>query len=111
MHTTSIQELADVLLAIKDRELMVRFLGEIMTPAEIETFALRWESVKLLHRGVPQREISKRLGISLCKITRGSRELKKASSAIRALLDQSGFAQKDETMQGGIDDQGIVERG
>jgi len=111
MHTPSIQELAEVLLAIKDRQLMVRFLSEIMTPAEIETFALRWEPVKLLHRGVPQREISKRLGISLCKITRGSRELKKASSAIKTLLNQSGLAKTDENIQGGVDDQGIVERG
>ena len=104
MHMTSIQELADVLLAIKDRKLMVRFLSEIMTPAEIETFALRWESVKLLHCGVPQREISKRLGISLCKITRGSRELKKDSSAIKTVLNQSDLAQTDENMQGGVDD-------
>ena len=104
MHSGSIQELAEVLLAIKDRQLMVHFLSEIMTPAEIETFALRWESVKLLHRGVPQREISKRLGISLCKITRGSRELKKAKSAIRTILDRYDYGTTDENMQGGVDD-------
>lgn len=102
MHSSAIQELAAVLLAIKDKQLMERFISEIMTPAEIETFALRWESVKLLYRGVPQREISRRLGISLCKITRGSRELKKASSAIKTLLDQYDLGTADENMQGGV---------
>lgn len=90
MTDTSIQELVDILMDIKDRELMRRFLVEIFTPAEVEAVVLRWELLKLLHQGVPQREISKRLGISLCKITRGSRELKKETSALKELLRRGG---------------------
>ncbi|MDR2143572.1 MAG: trp operon repressor, partial [Treponema sp.] len=37
--------------------------------------------------GMPQREIAKSLEVSLCKITRGSRELKKSGSAFRRILD------------------------
>lgn len=86
MGKGDIHELTEVLSHIKDKELMVRFLKELFTPAEIETFSLRWELVRLLEEGVSQREISRRLGISLCKITRGSRELKKSGSALKEVI-------------------------
>jgi TrpR family trp operon transcriptional repressor len=40
----------------------------------------------MLNDGIPQREISKALGVSLCKITRGSRELKKEDSVVKGIL-------------------------
>jgi TrpR family trp operon transcriptional repressor len=43
--------------------------------------------VKALNAGTSQREIAKNLEVSLCKITRGSRELKKPGSAFRRILD------------------------
>lgn len=103
MENISIHELADILVDIQDREFMVRFLSEILTPAEIDTLVLRWESVKLLNQGMPQREISKQLGISLCKITRGSRELKKHTSAIKQILNRSFWKEKPVNEQGGIE--------
>ncbi|MFW6293058.1 MAG: Trp family transcriptional regulator [Spirochaetota bacterium] len=42
--------------------------------------------MQLLEEGVSQREIARRLGISLCNITRGSRELKKPDSAFRQII-------------------------
>ncbi|MEA3223507.1 MAG: Trp family transcriptional regulator [Thermodesulfobacteriota bacterium] len=86
MDKGDIHELAEVLSRIRDKELMARFLEELFTPAEIGTFSLRWELVSLLNKGTSQREISKRLGISLCKITRGSRELKKGGSALKEVI-------------------------
>ncbi|HPN10625.1 MAG TPA: Trp family transcriptional regulator, partial [Spirochaetota bacterium] len=44
--------------------------------------------VKLLHEGMSQRKIAERLGLSLCKITRGSRELKKSRSPFKAMLEK-----------------------
>jgi TrpR family trp operon transcriptional repressor len=96
MKEKHIDALAEVLIGIRDKGFMVRFLQEILTPAEIETLVLRWELVKLLYKGVPQRQISQRLGISLCKITRGSRELKKEGSAIREVLQQSEETRTDK---------------
>jgi hypothetical protein len=46
--------------------------------------------VKEIARGTPQREIAKDLGLSLCKITRGSRELKKEGSPFRKMLELAG---------------------
>jgi TrpR family trp operon transcriptional repressor len=37
---------------------------------------------------VSQRKIAERLGMSLCKITRGSRELKKNGSAFKRVLSE-----------------------
>ncbi|MBN1637093.1 MAG: helix-turn-helix domain-containing protein [Deltaproteobacteria bacterium] len=83
----NISELADVICRINNVELMKRLLQEILTPQEIDTLVLRWELLKLLDQGLSQREVARRLGISLCKITRGSRELKKEDSAIKKVLN------------------------
>jgi len=83
-----LHEIADSLAAIGDAALIRRFLESLLTPREREEIAGRWELVKLLERGESQRHVAKRLGMSLCKITRGSRELKKRDSAFKAVLDE-----------------------
>ncbi|UCG62304.1 MAG: transcriptional regulator [Candidatus Zixiibacteriota bacterium] len=81
-------EITGVFADIKDTTTMKRLFKEIFTPAEIRDVALRWRLMKMLHRGVPQREIAAKLGISLCKITRGSRVLKARRSVSKKILDQ-----------------------
>ena len=66
---------------------MKKFFSEIFTPAEIQDVALRWRLMTMLHEGVPQREIADDLGISLCKITRGSKVLKDRGSVTKRLLE------------------------
>lgn len=51
-------------------------LFAILTPRERKAIGLRWRLVTMLAEGMTQRAIANRLGISLCKITRGARELK-----------------------------------
>ena len=89
--STTIKDIARLLVRIDDERLMTEFLTELLTPAEVHRIEQRWGLVKLLEEGVSQREIARRLGISLCNITRGSRELKKPGSAFRAILDQEEF--------------------
>lgn len=79
-------EIARVLSQFDDPVLLERFFREILTPKEVGDISSRWELVKLLENGVSQREIARRLGLSLCKITRGSRELKKNDSALRRVI-------------------------
>jgi len=66
------------------------FFLSLYTPAEADEIAKRWALVKEIARGRPQREIAKELGLSLCKITRGSRELKKEGSSFRKMLVLAG---------------------
>ena len=70
-----------------DPDLIEDFLYSLFTPAEADEMAKRWALVKELSEGTPQRRVAEDLGLSLCKITRGSRELKKQNSAFRAMLD------------------------
>jgi len=69
-----------------DASLIESFLYSLLTPSEADEMAKRWALVKELAQGTPQRRIAEDLGLSLCKITRGSRELKKEGSSFRILL-------------------------
>jgi TrpR family trp operon transcriptional repressor len=81
-------DFANVLAEITDPIVMRNFIREILTPKEIDDFALRWQLVKELYRGDTQRTIAARHHISLCKITRGSKILKKKNSVTRNILDK-----------------------
>jgi TrpR family trp operon transcriptional repressor len=81
-----IQAVADLFAGVSERLDMRRLLNEILTPAELRDLALRWRLVQRLHAGEPQRRIAAELGISLCKITRGSRILKQPQGVIRGIL-------------------------
>ena len=80
-------ELADALCRINDPETMRRFLGEVLTPSESSTIALRWELMKRLKRGETQRAVAAELGISLCKITRGAKIVHDPDSVSSRLLN------------------------
>ena len=82
----NLKELALTLSRTTDSSLIEDFLHCLLTQAEIADIAGRWALVKALQQKKPQREIAKDLGISLCKITRGSRELKKNNSAFIRIM-------------------------
>ena len=81
-----LQELCVVLNKCEPK-LLTGFLRGILTPNEIRELCQRWRIVKLLAAGKTQREIAKTLKTSLCKITRGSRELKKKNSSLSEIMD------------------------
>ncbi|MCH5294723.1 MAG: transcriptional regulator [Treponema sp.] len=83
----SIRELCGLFARIEDGDLVYDFFGCLFTPAEIKDLANRWNLVKELDAGTTQREIARKYGMSLCNITRGSRELKKENSAFRRVLN------------------------
>jgi TrpR family trp operon transcriptional repressor len=82
----NLSEMARTLAKTSDGALIESFLRCLLTPAETADIAARWALVKALDQKTPQREIAKKLGLSLCKITRGSRELKKPGSAFEKML-------------------------
>jgi TrpR family trp operon transcriptional repressor len=89
----NLDEMAAVLAGVSDKTLIADFLTELFTPAERADVAARWALIKALNRKTPQRAIARELGVSLCKITRGSKELRKPASAFSrmlALLEDGG---------------------
>ncbi|UCF96720.1 MAG: transcriptional regulator [Spirochaetaceae bacterium] len=93
----ALDQIAGILAKIEDRRLIREFLICILTKYEIKEIAGRWELVKLLNDGMSQRKIAEQLGMSLCKITRGSKELKKRGSAFKTVLD--GYVEHDAQKQ------------
>ena len=67
-----------------NQRLLKAFLEDLLTPNEYEEIITRWQIVKQLSEGIPQRKIAKNLNVSIAKITRGSKELRD---------DKGGFSQ------------------
>jgi len=84
----SIWELSQALAACNDINLIHDFLTNgLLTANETHEMATRWALVKLIKSGMSQRKIADNLGLSLCKITRGSKELKKENSPFEGMLN------------------------
>ena len=88
MKDDTLCEFAGMLARMPDARRMAECLQALLTPRERRRLALRWRIVCLLRAGARQRDIARRLGISLCNITRGSRELKRGPAGFRSLVDE-----------------------
>lgn len=88
MRLDNIDEIALVLSKETDPRKIEAFMKSILTEKEISDISNRWELVRLLDRGMTQRAIASKLKLSLCKITRGSKELKKENSIFKEMLDK-----------------------
>ncbi len=85
-----LNEIAQIIAGLSRKEIKL-FLQQMLTPNEVHDLDLRWRVFRSLAEGKPQRQIGKELGISLCKITRGSRELKKPESLIKKILKEKKY--------------------
>ncbi len=85
----AIARFADAATCVTDPRELEKFLSELLTPAELHDLVLRWELLELLEQGVSQRKVAAKLGISLCKITRGAKILKRPGSVAARVLAQT----------------------
>ena len=89
------EEIIDIFSEINDKRVMKQLFEEIFTEKERKDVSLRWQLLKELHEGRPQRKIAVDHKISLCKITRGSKILKNKDSTIKKILfDKYGKKKK-----------------
>ena len=86
MDKKFIKELAEALVNLKDASVAEAFLRNILTPGELDEISKRLQIVKLLLKGVSQREVAKKLGVSMGTVSRGSRELKYGENGFRKIL-------------------------
>jgi TrpR family trp operon transcriptional repressor len=84
---SDVHELAKVFARITTVRTMRKFFNEIFTETERNDLALRWRLMKMLKKNISQRDIASRLGISLCKITRGAKILKDKKSVTNKIID------------------------
>jgi TrpR family trp operon transcriptional repressor len=86
LDTASLREMSAALAKAKTPDLIYDFFECLLTPAERSHVAERWLLVREIANGTSQRDIAKMFGMSLCKITRGSREFKKEGSAFKRMF-------------------------
>ena len=85
----TIKELCHLIMQSSDENFLYDFFSCLFTKPELKDIANRWLLVKEIDKGTTQREIANKFGMSLCKITRGSKELSKPDSAFRKMLDMN----------------------
>lgn len=79
-------EISTVIKDLKTSNEVCDFLSDILTEKEISTLSKRWRILKLLSKGVTQREIASEMNVGLCKVTRGAKILKNKNSVITKKL-------------------------
>ena len=80
------KELVGVFSKVHGSQEMAEFLVDILTPAEFEAQALRWQIVKRLNKGETHRAIAGDLGIGISTVNRGSRELRNKNGGFAVML-------------------------
>lgn len=74
--------------ASKSPALFHEFLFDILTHEEYRDLAVRWQIVKMLEQGHTQREIVKKLGVSIVTVTRGAKEMFNKKGGFRLMLNK-----------------------
>ena len=77
------ENLQTIVLSIKDKEELKSFIDDMFTEKEVEDVVQRYLLMDDLYRGKSQRDIARDRSMSLCKITRGSKMLKKKEGFMR----------------------------
>ncbi|MBO5770656.1 MAG: transcriptional regulator [Spirochaetales bacterium] len=80
------KDIISILLSIDNEEDMEALLDDLLTDKEILDIIDRFLVLDDLYRGKSQRDIASNRKMSLCKITRGSKMLKKKDGFMRRLL-------------------------
>ncbi len=82
----ALEEIAESLTSM-DKNEIISFFKELLTPAEITTLSKRWNIVKMLASGeYTQRDVAKKLNVSLCKVTRGAKILKTSNAITKRII-------------------------
>jgi TrpR-related protein YerC/YecD len=89
-----LDSLADAFLALEDRDEVRRFLRDLCTLPELEALTHRWQTAKLLEKGVPYVEIAERVPTSTATVTRVAQWLRHGAGGYRIALDRVGGAER-----------------
>jgi TrpR family trp operon transcriptional repressor len=85
-----LKDLYELFSSIDNTKEAEQLLEDILTPQELESLAERWQEIQLLAAGHTQRDVAKKLDISISKVTRGSRMLQYGSGGFMHFLEKLG---------------------
>jgi TrpR-related protein YerC/YecD len=83
-----LEELADAVLSLRTRDEAQRFLRDLCTLPELEALSHRWQTARLVDRGVPYLEIAERVPTSTATVTRVAQWLRHGTGGYRIALDR-----------------------
>lgn len=81
-----IADLYDLFASVRNTDEAEMLLKDILTPQELEVIAERWKLIQALGSGMTQRDVAKKCGVSISKVTRGSHELQYGSGGFAHFL-------------------------
>ena len=84
--TPAVEQLAEALVEIDDRDTMLAFLRDVCSFNELGALAQRLEAARLVDSGLPYAEVAKRLGASTATVTRVAQWLRHGEGGYRAVL-------------------------
>ena len=82
------KDLFKAFLMLKNVDEVARFCRDLMTEDEIEELSNRWLVAKLLNKGLSQRTIASKTGVSLATVSRVNYWLKKGMKGYKLLLER-----------------------
>lgn len=82
------KELYKAFLTLRTPEEVQAFLRDLCTLGEIEAMAERFQDAKLIDKGVPYRDVSKKIGSSTATVTRVAHWLHHGMGGYRLVLDR-----------------------
>jgi TrpR-related protein YerC/YecD len=90
VNKRDIDALYEAILTLKTLAEARRFFRDLLTQTEIEEFAERWKTARLLVSGVPYTRIVEETGISSTTVARVSRWVKKGTGGYKLALKRAG---------------------
>ena len=84
-----LKKLIEAISNAKNPKELADFLQDLCTPAELESFADRWEVAQLIDAGENYRDIAEKTGISTTTITRVGRALKYGTGGYKKAFNKS----------------------
>ena len=87
-RTPETRDLCKAILSLRSVREAESFLRDLCTLSELEAMAHRWQAAKLIDRGLPYLEISRRTGASTTTVTRVAHWLHHGEGGYRLALDR-----------------------
>lgn len=87
-RSKDVDAVMEAILRLESLEEAQRFFRDLCTLSELEAMAQRWSVVRLLERGLPYQEVSRRTGASTTTVTRVAHWLKRGEGGYRLALDR-----------------------
>lgn len=85
-RTKKSEDLFKAILELKTLDEVANFCRDLMTEAEIEEFASRWNVAKKLYEGKSQRIVSSETGVSIATVTRVNQWLRRGMGGYLTIL-------------------------